>query len=858
MQGAGTNPVTDPVAWELERLDRELNPTTLSDLLVSSCPLACPALGLMSGLIIQHYISLPGWVWLSVALAAVMIGGACYWRLRTRRPLYPAAVGCFLVFVCVGALRLEGFFTPASNDLSHCVGEERELATIRGTLVSDVRRENRQGWAFGRFQWTEPGSSFLLSVEETETVEGWQEASGRVFVYVAGPVRHVGAQDRVEVYCWLSRFESPANPGQFNFKRYMENQGIFLSASVPDPCGVRRLEAKGRRAALPAALQARLRLWAQEALEAWGGSERQYSSLPEALLLGGRSGIDAKTYAAFQKTGLAHYISLSGMHVGILAGFCWVAGRAAGLLKRPRAVLCIVLITLYALVVPPRAATLRAVFLAEFFFVSILLVRRPHSLNTLALTAMVMLLIRPTDLFAPGWQLSYSTVLGILLLTGRIQYRLGALLRRCYPVFNKVLPEVVRRSGIRLTHKFLDLLSVGLAAWLGGAGILAWHFGILTPLSALWTILVFPLVLIILLFGMGKLLLAQALPTLSLILNIIVDRAGDLFAAATVAIADLNWLTFQIGRVSIILICLYYLWLICAFFPRRLPGRRPVVLGLGGFLLITPLLGQRIAGTFQKELKLTFLSVGHGLAAVIESPDGQTFLLDCGSISVKDSGGRVVVPFLRHKGIGRLDGVLVSHGDLDHYNGIPEVLDGVEVESVWLNAGFLHKSQLSASTALMHRRVEAGEYATQERLEWSGKGFRIVSLWPDTTAAEQATMSDNDRSEVLLIEYAGRRVLLCGDIEAYGQQQLLAKYPDLKTDVLLVPHHGSRNNVMPQFVESLGPSVAVISCAERRLGSILVPDQSQTQTWTTAEHGAITIKIKADGTLSTVGFLNSQ
>lgn len=874
MKGYAANSLTDPVTWELERLDRELNPVTLEEILTASCPLACPALGLIAGLILQQYASLPpAAIWLIVAIsAATKIGTATLFPPkqvtvprfggaidRSSLRFYVAVLCCFAVFLAAGALRLDLFRTPPPNDLSRLVGSEPVLATIRGTVASEVRRENRQSWVFGRFQWTEPGCSFLFCVEDVETTAGRQQCYGRIFVHVSGPIKNLPPQSRLQLYCRLSRFQPPSNPGQFDFKRYMEDQGIRISAAVPAAESIEMLPSD-RTPALFAALRSRLRLWAQEALEAWGGDQRQYSVLPEALLLGSRRSLDAQTYAAFQKTGLAHYISLSGMHVGILAGFCWLVGRAMGLLKRPRAAFCILLITLYALIVPPRAPTLRAVFLAEFFFFSILLVRRPNSLNTLALTALVMLLVRPADLFSPGWQLSYSSVLGILLLGPRLRQKFTGFLLPLHPFANKVLPPSIAVPALRLTHSFSDLFSVGFGAWLGGAGILLWHFGSFTPFSALWTILVFPLVLLILILGMAKLILVPLLPTLSLLLSILVDRISDLFTAVTVWIADLDLLSFQFGKVCLLLIVGGYLWLIGVFFlPRRLPGRRPIVFGLSGLLIALSLFQFAVLPRFRKELELTFLSVGHGLAVVVECPDGRTLLFDGGSISLKDPGGRVIAPFLRYKGIRRLDEVIVSHGDLDHYNGLPEVLRSIPAQTVRLNPGLIEKAQTSVSAALIRNLIEAEcRHVTETSMPEQNLGaVRIVSLWPDEETTARPYISNNDKSEVLLIEYAGRRILLCGDIERSAQESLLSKSPHLHADVLLLPHHGARGNLLPRFVEQLNPSVRVISCPRSRLNGVL-PSGPDNQAWLTALHGAVTVKIKADGTIHAAGFLNSQ
>ncbi len=143
--------------------------------------------------------------------------------------------------------------------------------------------------------------------------------------------------------------------------------------------------------------------------------EDRSRGLLEALLLGYRGHIDSTTYRAFRKTGLLHFISLSGMHLGILVGIIWWLCKTAGLTKPARAIICIIAIGVFLLIVPPRAPTLRAAVICLVFCLSFFFRRKSNSLNTLSLAAITLLLIRPTNLFEAGWQLSFASVLGLIL-----------------------------------------------------------------------------------------------------------------------------------------------------------------------------------------------------------------------------------------------------------------------------------------------------------------------------------------------------------------------------------------------------------------------------------------------------------
>lgn len=214
-----------------------------------------------------------------------------------------------------------------------------------------------------------------------------------------------------------------------------------------------------------------------------------------------------------------------------------------------------------------------------------------------------------------------------------------------------------------------------------------------------------------------------------------------------------------------------------------------------------------------------------------------------------------MVPFLLSQGIESIDAVVLSHGDLDHYNGLPEVLASLPTQAVYVNPGLIERAERSRAPAAMKALLEKeGTLHSTLELPTSLGRVQLRRLWPPPEMLQDPSVSDNNKSEVLLLEYAGRKILLCGDIEEAAQRQIGQMYPDLNLDVLLLPHHGSGRNNLPGWIRQLQPSVRIVSCAPRRLVSVL-PMEDNGVNYYTPVHGAVTIKIKADGTLSTVGFL---
>lgn len=406
----------DEIKRKLALIEAQLSGQNLPARLMATAPLFFLAMGLMAGIIIQQILAtrLDGtgfsvWLWLWGSLLGFCVTVVCIYLLVARRDPQPhiLACGALLCFVSLGALRLMVFERPAAQDIQNLVGDERTLATVRGRICTRPYRQ-RQDWCFAKFTFSDPTSTFYLETIQVKTDPNWTDTIGTIRVRVDEPTPNLHLGDIVQLYCWLYRFESPTNPGQFDLAAHLKRRNVHLGASVPSCNAITE-----PNEALPSpssCLRNGLGQWrdrlsevASYALLGDGIAEDSSEGLLEALLLGHRENIDRQTYEAFRKTGLLHMISLSGLHLGIFVGLIWWLGKTAGLSKRRRALVCIVATAVFLMVVPPRAPTVRAAVIVWTFCVAIFLRRHPHPFNTLCLAAIILLLIRPTQLFEVGW-----------------------------------------------------------------------------------------------------------------------------------------------------------------------------------------------------------------------------------------------------------------------------------------------------------------------------------------------------------------------------------------------------------------------------------------------------------------------
>jgi competence protein ComEC len=261
------------------------------------------------------------------------------------------------------------------------------------------------------------------------------------------------------------------------------------------------------------------------------------------------------------------------------------------------------------------------------------------------------------------------------------------------------------------------------------------------------------------------------------------------------------------------------------------------VAGVGWLIFGLLLISWRLA---PDGLRVTFLSVGHGGCTVLEAPDGRVLIYDAGALGGPDVTRRQIAPFLWHRGIRRIDEVLLSHADLDHFNGLPSLLEYFPVGQVTMTPSFADKNT-------------PGVRETLSALDRAGVRTRIVKVG-DRLAAGDVTLdvlhpppvwpdwNENARSMVLLVQHAGHTLLLTGDLEGPGLDRVLSQ-PFRRVDVLMAPHHGSK---------AANPSALIAWCRPRLVVACQGPPPWPTQvpaiyetggatylgTW---PHGAVTI-----------------
>lgn len=560
-----------------------------------------------------------------------------------------------------------------------------------------------------------------------------------------------------------------ANPGGFDYQRWLFSQGVGATAYLRDTAGGQRLPQLDGQARIDR-LRQRISEHVRESLP---GST--LTGLLSALAVGDRRDIDAQQWQTLRLTGTGHLVAISGLHIGLLAGLIyWLALRLwaslsplALWLPAPKAAIVLALggALAYSLLAGFALPTRRALAMLVLLILARWLDRRVRPLHLLALCLLLVLLDDPLGPLGGSFWLSFGAVAALLFVDQwrhaghqwwevlRVQWRLALLLAP----LTAVLFQQVALSG-----PLANILAIPLV-----------------------TLLVVPLVLlatlIFLLSGDGAveyLCLAVAERLLAI---------GWPLLESLAAAPTGGWPAFGSGVVQVGLA----VTMLCLFLPRP-TGLRPLALvGIG--LMLWPGRDLPQHGAFELHL----LDVGQGLAAVVQTRE-HVLLFDTGARFSDDfdAGEAVVLPVLRHLGVRRIDTLVISHGDNDHIGGAAVVLQWLPVDRVISN-------ERIADDLRAPCRAGTG-------WEWDGVEFTILH------PAAGGQDGGNNTSCVLMIRGRHGSALLPADIERAAERQLVERYGErLRSDVLVAPHHGSRTSSSPAFLAAVRPRYVLVPAGWR-------------------------------------------
>jgi competence protein ComEC len=625
-------------------------------------------------------------------------------------------------------------------------------------------------------------------------VLGWYGGRQEEALLLA-PHEALAAGQRWRFVVRLKQPHGSFNPHGFDLELWMFEQGLRASGAV-------RAAERSAAVLLDANAGApieRARQWVRDAIDK-GVPDARAAGVLAALAVGDQGAIERADWEVFRITGIAHLVSISGLHVTM---FAWLAAALLSRLWRtsPRAMAWmpaataarwggLLAATAYALLAGWGVPAQRTVWmLATAALLSHAGVRWPWPL-LLLVVAVVVALIDPWALLQAGFWLSFAAV-GLLIVAARAPERAAATRRAAVvqALRHGLRTQVVATVGLApLTLLFFQQVSlVGFAANLVAIPLVTL---VITPL-ALLGILAPPLWSVA----------AACVQALTSLLHALSSLPGAVWTAAAAP-----WWMQAAALVGAALLVMPLPWRLRALalplmLPLFAPPQEPMAVG---------------------SMRVTVADVGQGSAILVRTR-AHALLHDTGAQYSLDSdaGSRVLVPLLRALGVTRLDMLMLSHRDSDHVGGAAAVLAALPVTTL--------SSSLEASHPLLaarrHGRCEAGQSSSS----WEWDGVRFEVLHPRAEDYARADAKPNTLSCVLAVTDAqGQRLLLTGDLEAEQEARLLREHAQaLRSSVLLVPHHGSKTSSTPAFLDAVAPQVAVAQAGYRNRFGHPAPEVEQ-------------------------------
>lgn len=749
----------------------------------------------------QAELPAPAGVFLVLALAGLA------WIARRSAIVLLRSVGAVLIaLTCAGA----GFYWAAGHAawrLADRLPERVEGRDLRVVgVVAGLPERTARGWRFA------------FDVEDILTPDAyvprrvllsWFEADRPDLDPIVAPVV---PGERWRLTARFKRPHATQNPHAFDAEAWLLERGVRATGYVRDTGPRERLEPFVWRPAYGVErLRGRIRAHLLQSL-----TGERYAGVVVALAIGDQQSIPADQWQVFTRTGVNHLMSISGLHVTMVASLAYLlmwhlwrrtpawsvrvparnAAVAAGLVGA----------LAYALLAGFAVPTQRTLWMLAVVAVALWLRVFATASGMLAAALLAVLLLDPMAVLSAGFWLSFGAVALLMYVTGgRVATPgwFGAWGRAQWALFVGLVPLLL-----------VLFQQVSVIAPVANAFAVPWVSFVVVPLSLLAAVIPWA--------PLAQLAHAAMLPA-----GIALEWVATMPAVAWAQHAPPTWaVAFALGGAA---------WLLL---PRGVPAR-----WLGALAMLPMVVAPVLRPAFG-EAWIDVLDVGQGLAATVRTQSG-SLVFDTGPAwsPEADSGSRIVGPFLRGSGVRNLQGAFVSHDDSDHAGGAARLFEMVPAE--WV-ATPLPESHAALTGVRRKAPCVAGQ-----AWEWSGVRFEV--LHPEAVSYGSRAAKDNARSCVLRVATAGASVLFAADIEKDSERRLIAQGAPLASDILVVPHHGSRTSSTPEFIAAVLPEAAVFSVGYRNRFGHPAPDvvaryrDAGARIIRTDEGGAIHLALDAGG-----------
>lgn len=543
----------------------------------------------------------------------------------------------------------------------------------------------------------------------------------------------------------------------------------------------------------------------------------QESAILKAILLGNKDFLKDDMKELYRKAGIYHILAISGLHIGILVLF--LNKIFSRLNKKYSKLIIIIILILYCILTGASISTIRATFMYFVMLIGAMFYKDYDMLSSVSLSAIILLLINPYNLFNVGFLFSYICVFSIGFLGTNFVKRYNL-------------------HGIKASLVISFFISLAIKP------ISAYYFYTFNIIDFLLNLIVVPFTFVIVLMGFLVTIIGIISIPLAEFFVGIVYYIFRFFTFICKIIDNIGFANINVERPSPFFILCFYIMLVLIgyyLYEKNLVKKRQKFMFIG---ILIFLIGIGTEILRWEKLTITMLDVGQG-DCIIGQKGNDTFIIDGGGGFSKNVGNDIIIPYLDSRGIDEIDFVFISHMDSDHMDGILDIIGKIEIENIFVSkVHSKEKNYYKLLNNINKNKINLYELEKGDKLTL-GNNINFEIIYP---SHQVKSYDENNNSLVMTMEYMGNTVLFTGDIEKEVEKLILNDINDV--DILKVAHHGSKTSTTKDFFNAVTPEVSLISCGVNNIykhpSNETLQTLKNTKIFRTDEDGAITIKFYRD------------
>ncbi|MFH1836953.1 MAG: DNA internalization-related competence protein ComEC/Rec2 [Candidatus Omnitrophota bacterium] len=680
-----------------------------------------------------------------------------------KKALFYVLLSFFFLFL--GVSRYTSSVIPLYNDISKYVSCVPQEMTVQGMVSGEAEWKQNK---YGRHAVFPIRASRFLS-DETE-----KKTWGKILVSVMDPEYIPLIGDEIAITGKISLPKGKTNPSGYDHGKHLKYEGIYSTMFSPS---IRQNAVTGLYHGPFLSTKrglSKIRRHAEKILDRYIGKDT--AALVKSALLGIRSDVTERVKEALTKTGTMHILAVSGLHIGILV-FIFISILSFFIPSKKTVYLsAIVMIFAFVVIAGGRPSSLRAAIMGAFIMLSALSGRRSDIMNALGFSAFLIVFFDPGQLFGAGFILSYIAVLSIVYIT---------------PFTDAVICRVLGREKLSFPNKIvtymMKLFSVSIAIWIGMMPIAAYYFRIIPFTTALVNLAAIPFLFIVIVLGlliicMGSMSIFYPVTRL---ISLGLDSAVRSFIKFTEVVERIPISFVKVGAPSFWIIFIAYA-AIAAILYFKNKEKRAIRLFMLLLFLSNIFVWDELMKGPPKDLSVTFFDSGKSDTIFFEFPDGGSALIDCG----KGAGKNIIEPYLRDRGVRKIDCVFITHFHEDHCGGVPYILKNFNIGAI-VTGDLVNRQNIyfdNLCKIMKEKKVKEIKVSRGDSISGS-EDLRFIILNP---CRNRAYDKENESSLVMKGVYKNENsILFCGDIENRTIEELSQFDGALKSDIVKVPHHGT-------------------------------------------------------------------